>query len=141
MAGDIHISGVSGFLKGLEEAKIKADLGARQIVEQGGVIIANEAKLQFKEGDGPPSPPRPTSRTHNLRNSIRTLEVRKEEGGWSSKTGPTLIYARRVELGYPQGVGRGHQMTRPFPYLGPGFENAVPKIDDLAHLVWAKASV
>lgn len=137
MAGDVRVTGIDRFTKAVLDLKLKADLGARKIVEQGGVLIANRAKLEFREGKGPPQPPRPTSRTHNLRNSIQTLEVRKDAEGWSSKTGPTAIYGRRIELGYPQGVGPGHQMTRPFPYMEPGFKKALPEIDALAKLVWA----
>ena len=138
----MHVSGVDNVARYLETQTAKLDMAARNIVQKGGLIIANHAKDEFK-GDGL-SPdinyPHPTNRTHNLRNSIKVLDVKREAlGSWSSKTGPTKIYGRRVELGYPGGEGRGHARTRAFPYMGPGFEKSRGELKELYSYEWRKA--
>jgi hypothetical protein len=141
VASGIKVDGIDNFNKKLLEMQAKANLGSRRIVEQGGVLIANAAKQEFSAGGGDPMPPHPTKRSGMLQASIITQHIEENGTGWSSETGPTTVYGRRIELGYPPGgTGPGHQMTRPFPFLAPGFSNALPDISALAKLVWAETA-
>ena len=67
----------------------------------------------------------PKNRTGNLRRSIRGVKYRVGFGTYGATVGPTIIYARQVELGgginsrtgrpiWPNGVN--------FPYLKPAYE-------------------
>lgn len=142
----MHVNGVDNVVKYLNAQVVKLDMAAKNFVQKGGLIIANHAKDEFQGGGTPDENyPRPTLRTGNLRNSIKVLDVRQESlGVWSSKTGPTLIYGRRVELGFnpfgPAGAyGRGHAKTRAFPYLAPGFEKSRGELKELYNYEFRKA--
>jgi len=151
----IHVKGVSTVEKYLEAQVKRLDAAAQRIVEKGGLIIANNAKGQFKGGGtADENHPNPTFRTGNLRNSIKVLEVRREGlGMYSSKTGPTMMYGRRVELGFSgtvngytasrggttYTVGSYSATTRAFPYMAPGFEKSRAELQELYSYEWRKA--
>jgi hypothetical protein len=139
----MEIRGIKELEASITKMAGKFDIASRKIVEQGGILVSNEAKKRFRAANQTslPIPDRPTSRTGNLMKSIDTDHARYEGAGrWSSRTGPTMKYGRRVELGYSGGGGgRGHQATRPFPYLAPGFVNARPKLIDLYRNTWRTA--
>ena len=150
----IIIRNVKEFDKGVEEMIARVNRASEVIVRQGGQVVARESKKIFlgsptkkgpngrgkgQQGQKSPSWPRPTNRTGHLRDSIR-VEVKQEGSGrWSSTTGPTTIYGRRVELG---GTSRtnGHTIvTRPFPYMEPGFEASKPELRAIYRKVWTEA--
>ena len=58
---------------------------------------------------------------------------------WSVRIGPTAIYGRRVELGYPGGTGPGHQATRPYPYMEPAARDNYHKVEEIVAANWLKA--
>jgi len=151
----MHVSGVDNVVKYLEAQVARLDSASRKIVEKGGLIIANHAKDEFKgSGTADNNYPNPTFRTGNLRNSIKVLDVRREAlGTWSSKTGPTKMYGRRVELGFSgtvsgytakrggttYTVGSYQATSRAFPYLAPGFEKSRGELQELYSYEWRKA--
>lgn len=133
----------------LEGSKTKASLAAERIVRKGSVIIANNAKREFRARPlgsqrtskrtgrvyyaGAPLYPaqseRPTNRTGNLSASIGTRDViRTGYGRWESLTGPSLRYAPYVEY--------GTSSSRPFPYMTPGFEKSKAALEELAAREW-----
>ena len=142
----IIIRNVKEFDKGVEEMIARVNRASEVIVRQGGQVVARESKKIFlgsptkkgpngrgkgQQGQKSPSWPRPTNRTGHLRDSIR-VEVKQEGSGrWSSTTGPTTIYGRRVEL--------GGGANRPFPYMEPGFDKALPELKAIYRSEWAKA--
>jgi len=121
----------------------KASEAARNIVVRGGKVIADTAKEQFRERNpdvkaAPPQAPNPTSRTGELRRSIRVLSVNSlGQGRWQSTTGTRVQYARPVEY--------GHGSTgNAFPFMKTGFEGAkgVENWSELRKIYreeWAKA--
>ena len=129
----VEIKGSRQTMDALNKVAFQFDEAMKRVVEKGTILVANEAKKQFNPPDKLPARlPRPTQRTGNLRNSIHTTKAREvSPGRFSASVGPTTVYGRRVELGYPGGVGPGHQMTRKFPYMAPGFNNARPKLLEL----------
>ena len=150
----IIIRNVKEFDKGVEEMIARVNRASEVIVRQGGQVVARESKKIFlgsptkkgpngrgkgQQGQKSPSWPRPTNRTGHLRDSIR-VEVRSRgDNAWESTIGPTTIYGRRVELG---GTSRtnGHTIvTRPFPYMEPGFEASKPELRAIYRKVWTEA--
>jgi hypothetical protein len=53
----------------------------------------------------------------------------EEAGPYAAFVGPTMIYARRIELGFsgPDSLGRVYHQA-PRPYVRPVFEAVLPKI-------------
>jgi len=144
------VAGVQKFVDSIEALTERIDLAAKRIVEQATIAVADAAKRQF-DGDTsrPPTQPKPTLRTGNLRNSIRRGEAeRVEMGHWKASVGPTIKYGRRVELGgtSQHSIAFGRQTgkvwtvtTRPFPYLEPGLQEALPEIKLIYEREWKRA--
>lgn len=141
MATAVEISGIDSIQMGLLKMKETASAGAELFVRRGGGMIASDAKRNSFIPQSEAAAvdtwrsdawPIPTQRSGNLARSIRTTVVRRvSEGTWMSQTGPTIVYGRRVELGYT-GTGRWpYFTTRAFPYLSPALERTRPKLDIL----------
>jgi len=148
---EIIISGISDFDKALKFDIAKSDAAARNIVTKGALIIERKAKEEFrarpsgsqrvsKSGrvyyQGAPNypaiPPKPTQRSGNLRNSIRTQSVKSlGVGRWQSDTGPSVKYAGAVEYGTSR--------SRQFPYMTPGVKNSNEEINRIAQEEWRLA--
>jgi hypothetical protein len=138
MAVGIHLEGESDFRDSIELLKERISAASETFVRKGQSVIASRQKAKFASGSMPapwvgPNHPQPTSHSGNLKSNLGTyIKVTDMgEGKWSSVSGPTLIYARRIELGY---TGKGvfpYFTTRPFPYFKPGFEDATPDLDAL----------
>ena len=118
----------------------RVDEAARSFVLEGAEVIKREAKNIFITGADAKITekwhsdawPLPTRRTGNLIASIYSDGARKiGPGKWGSNTGPHIVYGRRVELGF-HGNGRWPSYTtRPFPYMKPGIEKSVPRLNSL----------
>jgi len=149
----VKVEGIKQVGAALDVLTMRFDAAAAKIAEGAGDIIAKHAKstsIWRGETKNLPSPPRPTQRTGATRNSIRTRDVKREAfGEWSSNVRPTTEYARRLELGYPNGnkqlpvpgvkYGKGLQPTRPYPYLGPGFTSARDEVIEYYERTWREA--
>jgi HK97 gp10 family phage protein len=148
---EIIISGISDFDKALRFDIAKADAAARNIVTKGALIIERKAKEEFRARPSgsqrvsksgrvyyqgapkyPATPPKPTQRSGNLRNSIRTQSVTSlGSGRWQSDTGPSVKYAGYVEYGTSR--------SRQFPYMTPGVKNSNEEINRIAQEEWRLA--
>jgi hypothetical protein len=53
----------------------------------------------------------------------------EEAGPYAAFVGPTMIYARRIELGFsgPDSLGRVYHQP-PRPYVRPAYEEMLPRI-------------
>jgi hypothetical protein len=152
MASEIVVSGVSEFDNRLDEMTAKTDIAARNIVTKGALIIGDESKAQFRPRPAgsqrtskktgriyyagapkyPAAPPKPTTRSGNLRSSIRTINVTKLGASrWSSDTGPTVKYGIYVDYGTSR--------ARAFPFMELGLLNSETKLKALAETEWATA--
>ena len=148
---EVIISGINEFDNGLKRSMAKADIAARNIVTKGALVIERKAKEGFnprpsgsqrtsKSGrtyyqgapQYPATPPKPTQRSGNLRNSIKTQQVTSLGAGrWQSDTGPSVKYAGFVEYGTSR--------SREFPYMTPGIKSSYEEINSIAQEEWRLA--
>ena len=148
---EVIISGINEFDNGLKRSMAKADIAARNIVTKGALVIERKAKEGFnprpsgsqrtsKSGrtyyqgapQDPATPPKPTQRSGNLRNSIKTQQVTSLGAGrWQSDTGPSVKYAGFVEYGTSR--------SREFPYMTPGIKSSYEEINSIAQEEWRLA--
>jgi len=158
----VIVSGVKETNASIDHLILKMSEAARNTVVKGGAIVAKAAKEEFTElavhkstgevrivgGDGRlkgeiagskyrgkniSGMSRPHARSGKLRTSIGVHEVSQVgPGRWMSKTGPTMVYGRRVELGFTGSDSRGRNYDQPaYPYMKPGFEKARPELEAL----------
>ena len=172
MATEIKVEGMPKFSASIEKKILEASIAAKAFVTIGGQIVVSNARRQFttvvsdsegnqriagryargKKGEsivrrgrhigaagGPPH-----IRSGYLARSIQTREIREVgKGAWSSKTGPTAAYGRRVELGFrgTDSLGRTYNDPNPFhPYLKPGLEMSAPELRELRTRLFARAN-
>jgi hypothetical protein len=134
------VTGIPEFDKSLNQMVIRVDDAARTFVLEGAEVIKREAKNMFRTGASAKGVdswrsnawPTPTRRTGNLMNSIYSDGAKRlSPGVWQSQTGPHIIYGRRIELGF-HGSGKWpYYSTRPFPYMQPGIQNSIPRLNNL----------
>ena len=143
MTSEIICTNTFSIKERLQVKQAKANEAARNIVVRGSRVIAETAKEQFREKNpdvvtAPPQAPNPTSRTGELRRSIRMLSVASlGTGRWESTTGTKVQYARPVEY--------GHGSTgNAFPFMRSGFQGAKgvrswSELKDIYREEWSKA--
>ena len=124
----VEVVGAGAFEKQLTASIAKAEAGARQIAAQGGHLIEAAAKREAPV------------RTGSLRRSVQVFSVERVSAfTYESKTGPTIIYGRRIELGFvgmTDSLGRTFSGPPPNPYTQRGLDEARPTINALAASVW-----
>ena len=134
------INDLSKFNDSLEMWKVRMDAANERIVDRGGKIIANNAKLRFRDGGGAPTPGKPTRRTGQTQNSYTTDKTAMGESAWKSETGPTVKWGRRLELGFHgvDSLGRDYSNPGqpPYPSLKPGLMASRTELDGMVHEVW-----
>ena len=132
------ISGVKEFNASIKALENRMRMAGRDIVIEGGQVIVKNSRRMFTEPGngrkgkhvGPPGGP-PNIRSGNLARSIQSSKAEEiGRGRWTNRTGPTAIYGRRIERGFPEGKHN-------YPYLQPGFEKSMPEIKIIAERVWA----
>ena len=151
MASKIILVGYREFELSMLKLNAKSDVAARNIVTKGALVIERKAKEVFnprpsgsqrtsKSGRTyyqgapkyPATPPKPTQRSGNLRNSIKTQQVTSLGAGrWQSDTGPSVKYAGFVEYGTSR--------SREFPYMTPGIKSSYEEINRIAQEEWRLA--
>lgn len=130
------IEGIPEFNSSMSEMFIRVSEASHKFVLQGAEEIKKEAQKQFSGNSSntwhSDAWPLPTRRTGNLESSIYMDSARQTSPGvWESQTGPHISYGRRIELGF-HGSGRWpYFTTRPFPFMQPGIERAIPRLDIL----------
>lgn len=139
------VDGLEAFNRAIAAMQRRLDAAGRGIVAEGLAVVERAAKGNF-EGSHPPGFPhvggnRPNIVTGNLRRSIRSTPAhRTGVASWAGETGPTAVYGRRIELGYPGGgSGPGQQRTRAFPYVKPAADDSHKRLRAVAAKRWAKA--
>lgn len=169
MATEIRIEGIPKFSAAIEKKIVESSIAAKTFVTVGGQIVTKNARRQFTtvvvdasgnqsiaakgstngrlvrrgrnlSGAGGP----PHIRSGYLARSIQTRGIKPtgRREGWMSKTGPTAIYGRRVELGFrgTDSKGRLYNDPNPFhPYLKPGLEMSRPELHELRLRLFGKA--
>ena len=136
------------FQSALLQQVVAVDAASEHIVRQGGEYIGRLAKLNFMPGKH--TAPHPNTFPHGgtppvLRNSITTANVvQLEPGRWSSMTGGTTKYARRLELGFTGTDSAGRNFGPPnnpakYPYLAPAVREARKGLKEIYELEWEAA--
>lgn len=139
------MSGISEFDAALDKLMVRAEAAAIEAVTTGGALIERNAKLNF-EGNHAKGEPhvggdKPNVVTGTLRRSIHSEPVQKIGlGSYQVKVGPSVLYGRRVELGFTgtDSLGRSFNQ-RAYPYFTPAFEAALPELDGIFTRAWARA--
>ena len=130
------VSGITEFDGSIDQMIIRVNMAARRFVLEGAEEIKVQAQKQFSGNSTDAwhstAWPLPTRRTGNLESSIY-MDSAKEisPGVWESTTGPHIVYGRRIELGFHGSGQWPYFTTRPFPFMQPGIERAIPKLDSL----------
>lgn len=130
-------------------------LAVKEATEQASIYAAGEvvkaAQRQFN-GQHPPGTPRtvggnrPQSITGDLSRSIHMINPPSEttSGVYQTRVAPTMVYARRIELGFigTDNAGRvfaGPRNPAAYPYLEPGLLRARPTINAIFESMWNSA--
>jgi hypothetical protein len=115
-------------LRGLDKTEDRIEIAGAYAVAQVGLAVEREVKILLNNNPhsktrsgwspgvhvgGPGSPP--NRRTGNLMSSVRT-DVRYGFGSYTASVFPTMIYARRLEVGLN------------YPYLRPTADRMRPRI-------------
>jgi len=128
----------------IEAASLEA---ARLFVTQGGLMLEANVKAEgfnprpagsqrvSKSGRtyyvGPATPPRPTQRTGNLRNSFVYRNTQRTATGYKSETGTYIKYAPYVDYGTSR--------SRKFPFAEDGVARILPRLNNLAQDLFREA--
>lgn len=130
MAGEIqaHFIGIDVALRELESKSLLVQETGKRALG----AVAGAVERGAKE--------RAPVKTGTLRLSIRSEPVKAELGGWSTRVYPTVIYARRIELGFRQADSRGRQYNQAGqPYLGPSVHEIRPRAARIFAEHWQNA--
>ena len=137
MAGGIEVSGVSGFEAGIDALIATVQAATLRGVTAGAHLIEAQAK-QSMNGPGP------QVRTGTLRRSINVISTTTLGGGsYQARIAPTVIYGRRMELGYhgTDSLGRNYSNPgqRAYPYLSTGLNRSLPLLQGVFSAAWQAA--
>jgi hypothetical protein len=133
MASTVGIvwTGAREFGAALDRIVVAEELATKRAVEKVALAVVRQAKVNstgpprlFKEGTQgarPGTGPGVVSGRH--RNSIKVLGSGPIPRGWAADVGPTMVYSRRLELGFTgtDSAGRVYDQ-QPYPYLRPAME-------------------
>jgi HK97 gp10 family phage protein len=123
--------GIHEFEAALDDTISKMSAAARQSVSEAASKLEAKAKANAPVLTG------------TLRRGIMTDPITPYGvGGWQTKVGPTVVYSRRIELGFNGSDSRGrlyHQVGH--PYFAPAFEEVAREVSDIFYRNWSKAVV
>ncbi len=125
---EFDLLGVPEFVAALEAMDARVDLASRNTVRDGAQMIQRQAQ---QNASGRPGP---RVVTGTLRRSIRVDGPRRVGTAWEARVGPTVVYSRRVELGFDgtDAIGRTYHQP-PYPYFGPAWRFATTVA---IHRIW-----
>lgn len=127
MASEIWLN-VRELASALDRIAKEYDASGRAALIAAATTVEASAKANFEDAHSKGEPHvggnKPNVVSGTLRRSIGfDTPHRLGVAEWATKVEPHTIYARRVELGYPGGKGRGRQKTRAFPYFKPAVKD------------------
>lgn len=119
----------SGFSAALDGVVARVNAAAEEISRRGALMIEAAAKA------------RSPVKTGTLRRSIVTKPLGASSAGvYTTQVGPTVIYARRVELGFRGADSLRRVYNQPGrPYFRPGVDETVAAIGSMAETTWTAA--
>lgn len=139
--------GGADFRDAIDKMVARVDVANREAVSAGSHLVETKAKASF-EGTHAKGQPRqgsvmgpPNVVSGAARRSIRVVSIRSVGlGMWEGTIAPTIIYARRLELGFHgvDSIGR-HYDYDGNPYFRPGFDEAKRELPRVYRDAWAEA--
>jgi hypothetical protein len=139
-----HVVGLSEFHAAFVKVGAQADQAAHASVQDGTKFFLNRAQGGFEgshqRGQTHTGGDKPNVVTGNLRRSLKSQGVEHiGMGEWSGSAGPTMAYARRVELGAkgPDSLGR-NMNSRAFPYVQPAYDALQKELPRIVAANWTK---
>ena len=127
--------GLREFGAALTRVSAEADAGSKRAIGRAGAEVVKVAQ-ENASGD-----PGPEVVTGTLRRGIRMTPVHRAGPiGWQTEVGPTVIYSRRIDLGFKgeDALGRIYSQE-PKPYFTPAWEKVVRTLPGIYAEEWAKA--
>lgn len=139
MADDITFrwTGIPEFNAALDDLVARVDAASAAGIVKVAHLIEAQAKANASGRPGP------NVITGTLRRSIvldPESPVRSGDG-WTISVGPSVLYGRRVELGFrgTDSIGRTFTGAGKYPYFTPAVESIIPRIADVMRDAWATA--
>lgn len=128
---EFDLLGVSEFVAALEAMDARVEVATRTAVANSALMIQRQAQTNASGRPGP------NVRSGTLRRSFRVDGPHRIGTGWEARIGPTVIYSRRVELGFDgtDSIGRIYHQP-PYPYFGPAWRFGTTVA---VHRVWRDA--
>jgi len=113
---EFDLLGVPEFVAALEAMDARVDAATGTAVRDGALIIQRQAQTNASGRPGP------RVITGTLRRSIRVDGPHRIGTAWEARVGPTVVYGRRVELGFDgtDSLGRTYHQP-PYPYFAPAW--------------------
>jgi len=128
------IHGLSGFEAALSRVVHQADAGTKRAIARAAAAVEGLAK---EKASGPPGP---EVETGTLRRGIRHNPVHRIGLGWQTEVGPTVIYSRRIDLGFVGADSLGRIYNQPAkPYFTPAWDSSVRRLPQIYAEEWTKA--
>lgn len=127
MAGSFEWLGINEFTAAL------ARVGDRVAAEMRAAVAEIAADVEKAAKQGASGRPGPEVVTGTLRRSITHDPITPWGlGGWQTRIGPTVIYGRRIELGFHGTDSRGRQYNQPgYPYFSPAWRSAASRMAEI----------
>lgn len=139
-------SGISETVAALHALNKRVDSANRVSTVEVGAEVERAAKNNFEgahrrnEPRVPNASNRPNIVTGTLRRSIRSTGIQRLAGGYSTTVGPTVVYGRRVELGFRGTDSIGRRYNQPaYPYFGPGVKEVRLRVGEISTRNWVAA--
>ena len=132
---DVTWLGIPQFAAALDRVVVQASVEARAAVAELAGLIEKRAKANASGRPGP------NVITGTLRRGIRSEPITPWGlRGWRTRVGPTVIYSRRIELGF-HGVDRlGRHYDQPgYPYFVPAFRQTMYEAGTIYYRHWTAA--
>lgn len=130
-----EILGLGEFASALDGVVRDADAGSKRAIARGGAEVV---KVGQENASGAPGPDVVTG---TLRRGIRMTPVHRAGPiGWQTEVGPTVIYSRRIDLGFhgADALGRVYNQEAK-PYFTPAWEKVVRRLPGIYAEEWTKA--
>lgn len=120
----------------LDELAVKIEAATARAVKLGGEAVRAQALTHMNGRPGP------NVITGTLRRSVAVgTPIDEGPGIWSVEVAPTVIYARRIELGFDgvDSLGRVYPKKYPYPYMAPGVAEVVGRLAPVLFSAWSNA--
>jgi hypothetical protein len=134
-----ELSGLSEFRAAIARKRAAMSAETRRAVAEGGAEVEKAAKINASGRPGP------EVITGTLRRGINTAPVTPFGAlGWQTHVGPTVIYGRRVELGFVGVDAAGRRYGPPrnparYPYFTPAWTAFGPRWPGILASHWTRA--